>query len=98
MRHEQRDSVWYAEILDSVGWKKYFDYETYAPMRRIDYDNPLLFASSSFDFLQNRVQYARPVREDMNEGLLSEGGGMEIKFENYSKKLTNGLLAQKYPK
>ena len=93
VRHEQRDSVWYAEILDSVGWKKYLDYETYAPMRCIDYDNPLLFASSSFDFLQNRVQYARPVSEDMNEGLLSEGGGMEIKFENCSKKLTNGLAA-----
>jgi len=93
VRHEQRDSVWYIEILDSVEWKKYLDYETYAPMRRIDYDNPLLFASSSFDFLQNRVQYARPVSEDMNEGLLSEGGGMEIKFENCSKKLTNGLAA-----
>ena len=93
VRYEQRDSVWYIEILDSAEWKKFFDYETYAPMRRIDYDNPLLFASSSYFFLQNRIQYARPVSEDMNEGLLSEGGGMEIKFENCSKKLTNGLAA-----
>jgi len=93
VRQEQRDSVWYAEILDSAEWKKYFDYETYAPMRRIDYDNPLLFASSSFDFLLNRIQYARPVLEDKNEGILSEGGGIEATFEKHSKKLANVLAA-----
>ena len=92
-KSEERDSVWYTEILDSAEWKKYLDYETYAPMRRIDYDNPLLFASSSYFFLQNRVQYAKPVREDLYKGILSEGGGMEVNFENYSKKLTNGLAA-----
>jgi len=91
VKHEQRDSVWYVEILDSVEWKKYHDYETYAPMRRINYDNPLLFASSSFYFLQNRVQYAGPVTEGQNEGLLNEKGAMEITFENYSKKLANGF-------
>ena len=93
VRHEQRDSVWYSEILDSVEWKKYHDYETYAPMRRIDYDNPLLFASSSYYFLQNRVQYARPVREGQYEGLRDEAGGMSASFKNYSQKLTNGLAA-----
>jgi thiol-disulfide isomerase/thioredoxin len=93
VRHEQRDSVWYAEILDSVEWKKYHDYETYAPMRRIDYDNPLLFASSSYYFLQNRVQYARPVREGQYEGLRDEAGNMLASFKNYSQKLTNGLAA-----
>ena len=93
MKSEERDSVWYTEILDSAEWKKYLDYETYAPMRRIDYDNPLLFASSSFFFLQNCVQYAKPVREDHYKGILSEGGGMEVNFENYSKKLTNYLAA-----
>ena len=92
-KSEERDSVWYTEILDSAEWKKYLDYETYAPMRRIDYDNPLLFASSSYFFLQNRVQYAKPVREDLYKGILSEGGGMEVNFENYSKKLTNNLAA-----
>ena len=92
-KSEERDSVWYTEILDSAEWKKYLDYETYAPMRRIDYDNPLLFASSSFFFLQNRVQYAKPVREDWYKGILCEGGGMEVNFENYSKKLTNYLAA-----
>lgn len=92
-KSEERDSVWYTEILDSAEWKKYLDYETYAPMRRIDYDNPLLFASSSYFLLQNRVQYAKPVREDLYKGILSEGGGMEVNFENYSKKLTNNLAA-----
>lgn len=92
-KSEERDSVWYTEILDSAEWKKYLDYETYAPMRRIDYDNPLLFASSSYFCLQNRVQYAKPVREDLYKGILSEGGGMEVNFENYSKKLTNNLAA-----
>ena len=77
--------------------------EDYTPMEvqlaladlqaNIDYDNPLLFASSSFFFLQNRVQYAKPVREDLYKGILSEGGGMEVNFENYSKKLTNYLAA-----
>jgi len=93
VKYEKRDSTWHTEILDSAEWKKYLDYETYAPMRRIDYDNPLLFVSSSFHFLQNRVQYAKPVREDEYKGILSEGGGMEINFENYSKKLANGLAA-----
>lgn len=92
-KSEERDSVWYTEILDSAEWKKYLDYETYAPMRRIDYDNPLLFACSSYFLLQNRVQYAKPVREDLYKGILSEGGGMEVNFENYSKKLTNNLAA-----
>lgn len=93
VKSEQRDSVWHTEILDSAEWKKYCDYETYAPMRRIDYDNPLLFVSSSFHFLQNRVQYAKPVREDEYKGILSEGGGMKITFETYSKKLANVLAA-----
>jgi len=93
VKNEQRDSVWYAEILDSVEWKKYFDYETYAPMRRIDYYNPLLFASSSFYLLLNRIQYARPVTEGKNEGILSERGGLEATFEKHSKKLANVLAA-----
>ena len=92
-KSEERDSVWYTEILDSAEWKKYLDYETYAPMRRIDYYNPLLFASSSFFFLQNRVQYAKPVREDRYKGLRDEEGGMSASFKNYSQKLTNGLAA-----
>ena len=93
VKSEKRDSVWHTEILDSAAWKKYLDYETYAPMRRIDYDNPLLFARSSFYFLQNHVQYAKPVTEDMYKGILSESGGMEVNDENYTKKLANNLAA-----
>jgi len=93
VKHEQRDSTWYTEILDSVEWNKYLDSKTYAPMRRIDYDNPLLFASSSYHFLQNRIQYAKPVWEGQFKGLISEGGGMEINVENFTKKLNNVLTA-----
>ena len=91
VKQEQRDSTWYTEILDSAEWKKYLDSKTYEPLRRIDYDNPLLFASSSYHFLQNRIQHAKPVREGQYKGLLSEGGGMTINAENYTKKLANGL-------
>ena len=93
VKQEQRDSVWHTEILDRAEWKKYLDGKTYEPLRRIDYDNPLLLASSSYGSLQNRIQYAKPVREGQYKGLLSEGGGMEINVENYTKKLNNGLTA-----
>ena len=93
VKHEKRDSTWHTEILDSAEWNKYLDSKTYEPMRRIDYDNPLLFASSSYDFLQNRIQYAKPVREGQFKGLLSEHGGMIINVENFTKKLVNGLAA-----
>ena len=93
VKQEQRDSTWHTEILDSAEWKKYLDSKTYEPLRRIDYDNPLLFVSSSYDFLQNRIQYAKPVREGQYKGLLSEEGGMVINVENFTKKLVNGLAA-----
>ena len=93
VKHEKRDSVWHTEILDSVEWQKYLDSKTYELLRRLDYDNPLLFASSSYHFLQNRIQYAKPVREGQFKGLLNEGGGMEINVENFTKKLTNGIAA-----
>lgn len=93
VKYEKRDSTWHTEILDSAEWNKYLDSKTYEPMRRIDYDNPLLFASSSYDFLQNRIQYAKPVREGQFKGLLSEHGGMIINVENFTKKLVNGLAA-----
>ena len=93
VKHEKRDSTWYAEILDSAEWNKYLDSKTYEPLCRIDYDNPLLFASSSYYFLHNRIQYAKPVREGQFKGLLSEEGGMVINVENFTKKLVKGLAA-----
>ena len=83
VNHEKRDSLGRAEILDSAEWKKYCDAETYAPLRRIDFDNPLLFASYHFYLLQNRIEYARPVAT----------ASTVISFESYSEHLTNYLAA-----
>ena len=61
VNYEKCDSMGRAEILDSTEWKKYKDASNYAPLRHIDFDNPLLFASQHFFFLQNRIAFARPV-------------------------------------
>ena len=82
---EKRDSLGRAEILDSAEWKKYCDVETYAPLRLIDFDNPLLFASYHFYLLQNRIEFARP--------LAVATGSIVISYESYSKHLTNYLAA-----
>ena len=83
VNHEKRDSLGRAEILDSAEWKKYYDAETYAPLRRIDFDNPLLFASYHFYLLQNRIEFARPLATS----------SLVISFESYSEHLTNYLAA-----
>ena len=80
---EKRDSLGRAEILDSAEWKKYCDAETYAPLRRIDFDNPLLFASYHFYLLQNRIEFARPLATS----------SIVLSFESYSKHLTDYLAA-----
>ena len=78
---EKCDSLGRAEILDSTEWKKYYDAETYAPLQRIDFDNPLLFASYHFYLLQNRIEFARPLATS----------SLLISFESYSEHLTNYL-------
>ena len=83
VNHEKRDSLGRAEILDSAEWKKYNDAETYAPLRRIDFDNPLLFASYHFYLLQNRIEFARPLATS----------SIVLSFESYSKHLTDYLAA-----
>jgi len=93
VKYEKCDSGYNAEILDSTEWNKYLDSKTYAPLRRIDYDNPILFASSNYHFLQNRIQYAKPVTEGMYKGLLSKEGGVIISAENHTKELSNALAA-----
>ena len=80
---EKCDSLGRAEILDSAEWKKYCDAETYAPLRRIDFDNPLLFASYHFYLLQNRIEFARPLATS----------SLVLSFESYSEHLTNYLAA-----
>ena len=83
VNHEKCDSLGRAEILDSTEWKKYYDAETYAPLRRIDFDNPLLFASYHFYLLQNRIEFARPLATS----------SIVLSFESYSKHLTDYLAA-----
>ena len=83
VNREKCDSLGRAEILDSAEWKKYSDAETYAPLRRIDFDNPLLFASYHFYLLQNRIEFARPLATS----------SLILSFESYSKHLTNYLAA-----
>ncbi len=85
VNREKCDSLGRAEILDSAEWKKYHDAETYAPLRRIDFDNPLLFASYHFYLLQNRIEFARPVAVAT--------GSIVISYESYSKHLTDYLAA-----
>ena len=80
---EKCDSLGRAEILDSAEWKKYSDCKTYAPLRRIDFDNPLLFASYHFYLLQNRIEFARPLATS----------SIVLSFESYSKHLTDYLAA-----
>ena len=93
VKHEKRDSVYYAEILDTVEWKKYLDSKTYEPLRRIDYDNPLLFSSSHYWLLQNRIQYAKPVCDAQMKNVLNENGAIEVNFKNDSTMLADGLAA-----
>ncbi len=85
VNREKCDSLGRAEILDSTEWKKYCDAQTYAPLRRIDFDNPLLFASYHFYLLQNRIEFARPVAVAT--------GSIVISYESYSKHLTDYLAA-----
>ena len=93
VKHEKRDSVYYSEILDTVEWKKYLDSKTYEPLRRIDYDNPLLFSSSHYWLLQNRIQYAKPVCDAQMKNVLNEYGAIEVNFKNDSTMLADGLAA-----
>lgn len=83
VNREKCDSLGRAEILDSAEWKKYCDAATYAPLRRIDFDNPLLFASYHFYLLQNRIEFARPLATS----------SIVLSFESYSKHLTDYLAA-----
>ena len=93
VKHEKRDSVYYSEILDTVEWKKYLDCKTYEPLRRIDYDNPLLFSSNHYWLLQNRIQYAKPVCDAQMKNVLNEYGAIEVNFKNDSTMLADGIAA-----
>ena len=88
MKQEQRDGVYYTEILDSVEWQNLRDCKNYYQLHRIDFDNPLLFASTDFPHLLNRMQFAKPVHNRKYKELIDENGFYEDNVENAKKGLT----------
>ena len=61
MKQEYRDGIYYTEVLDSAEWQKLFDAKNYYQLHRVDFDNPLLFASSYYPHLLSRIQYTLPI-------------------------------------
>ena len=57
---KQVDGVYYDEIVDSVNWKALNDVNSYAPLHRVDFNNPLMMSNSHLYSLVNRIQYASP--------------------------------------
>ena len=80
---------------ESAEWQNLADAKSYYHLRRIDIDNPLLFASSDFPHLLNRIQYAQPAMR----ALFSTAG--QQRMDNYYAVLremlgskANTLIAQ----
>lgn len=89
MKQEYRDGVYYTEILDSVEWNNLWDAKNYRQLQHIDFDNPLLFASSNYSHLLNRIQYAKPVTDRQYDGITDELGGYVNNEQNAKKELSN---------
>ena len=82
-KREVRDGVYYAEILDSVEWKKFSDVESYKSLSHIDLNNPLLLIDSDYYFLINRIKNSSPVTDSWVKVF---GGGYTVDAENMKKK------------
>lgn len=95
MKQEERDGVYYTEILDSAEWQKLFDCKNYYQLRRVDFDNPLLFASSDYPYLLNRVQFAKPVTDRKHMGMEDDNGFVTVNAENEQKQIARGYAALK---
>ena len=98
VKYEERDGVWYEEVLDSVALAKLDDVKSYSPLRLIDFDNPLLLSSDKFSFMLNRVQFADYVRNRHYKGIKLVDGDIEAfvyanTFENNSIAFHNYLAA-----
>ena len=98
VKYEERDGVWYEEVLDSVALAKLDDVKSYSPLRLIDFDNPLLLSSDKFSFMLNRVQFADYVRNRHYKGIKLVDGDKEAfvyanTFENNSIAFHNYLAA-----
>ncbi len=62
---------------ESAEWQDLADAKSYYHLRHFDFDDPLLFASSDFPYLLNRIQYAQPA----TRALFSTAG--QQRLDNY---------------
>jgi thiol-disulfide isomerase/thioredoxin len=88
-KREMRDGRYYMEIIDSAEWKGLRDEKNYTALHRVDFNNPLMFASSDFSMLVNRIQFAKPVRRRQIEDIADENGIYEYTVKNALKGLDN---------
>jgi len=95
MKQEVRDGVYHTEILDSVEWQNLFDVKNYYQLHRIDFDNPLLFTSSDYPHLLNRMQFAKPVTVRKYKEIVDENGEVVANAENEKKELAGGYAGLK---
>ena len=87
----KRDDGYYETLItDSAEWEAIRDEKSYKQLRRIDFDNPMMFVSSSFRFTLNRIQYSVPVRYRKYESFINGNGVYEANVESERKSLTNG--------
>jgi len=91
MKTEQRDGVYYQEVIDSVEYQALRDVKNYLPLHRIDFDNPLLISNHDYPILINRMQFARPVRA--REYQVYEEGDHMMTSATEKQRYTNGLAA-----
>ena len=93
IKQNQRDGIYFAEIVDSVEYNEIRKLENYKALHRVDFDNPMILISKHFPITLNRIQFTRPVREKEFEGLIDENGVVEQNIDNEKKKLYNSLSA-----
>ena len=95
MKQEQRDGIYYTEIVDSVEWKALYDVRNYSQLHRVNFDNPLLMVSHNYPITLNRIQYAKPVRGQQYDGVTDESGAYVMNAENGKRSLANLCVAQR---
>ena len=64
---QHEDGSWTRVITDSVELEAIGDMKNYKALQRVDFDNPLLLVDDSYYFTINRIQNAKPVRNDVME-------------------------------
>lgn len=81
------DGGYRIEIVDSAENDAIFEEKNYAPLHRVDFDNPLLLANNQYSILLNRIQFARPAMQRRQEGMTNEKGIIEYNASNVIKGL-----------